>query len=95
MPEPENSAMNAATQADLDEIADLHDHELVNHLVDYKRLDPESEIAHHCEELREIFKMAGHFLVNKAKRSPDRTVAIRKIHDAAMSSIAALVLNAD
>lgn len=71
------------------------DHDLVEHLISYKKLDPGSETAAVCEEFRELFKEIGHKLVREAKRTPDRTVAIREIHRACMTAIAALVLNAD
>lgn len=71
------------------------DHDFVDHLISYKQPKPDSDTAVQCEALREVFKQAGHLLVEYAKRTPDRTVAIRDIHVACMSSIAALVLNAD
>lgn len=71
------------------------DHDLVEHLISYKKLDPDSPEAEACETLRDYFRGAGHCLVSNAKRTPDRTVAIREIHRACMTAIAALVLNAD
>lgn len=82
-----------ATQTD--QTPDDRDHDLVDHLISYKRLDPDSDAATQAEAIRELFKQAGHMLVDNAKRTPDRTIAIRDIHRACMSSIAALVLNAD
>jgi hypothetical protein len=87
------NGMQASVDPELVELANERDHELVDHLVSYKRLDPGSDVAGDCEELREAFKRAGHLLVNVAPRTLDRTVAIRKIHEAAMASIASLVLN--
>lgn len=71
---------------------DQNDHALVDHLISYQ--PPRSdEIVAGLEQIREALRHVGHLVVSLAPRTPDRTVALRKIHDACMSSIAALVLN--
>jgi uncharacterized membrane protein len=45
------------------------------------------------EAIRAAFLDVGHLVVDRVPRTPDRTVALRKIHEACMASIAALALN--
>lgn len=68
------------------------DHELVEHLLAYRRPQGD-DVVQAMEAVREVFKAAGHLLVDRAPRTPDRTVALRSIHRACMDSIAALALN--
>jgi len=71
---------------------DDQDHDLVEHLIAYRApSDPETVAS--FETIREVFKAAGHIVVDRVPRTPDRTVALRKIHEACMASIAALALN--
>lgn len=68
------------------------DHDLVEHLIAY-RAPSGDEVTATFEAIREVFKAAGHLLVERAPRTPDRTVALRKIHEACMASVAAVALN--
>lgn len=68
------------------------DHDLVEHLISY-RAPTGDEVTATFEAIRSAFKMAGHLVVDRVPRTPDRTVALRKIHEACMASIAALALN--
>lgn len=71
---------------------DDQDHELVEHLIAYKAPTSDEVIAS-FETIREVFKAAGHIVVDRVPRTPDRTVALRSIHRACMDSIAALACN--
>lgn len=71
---------------------DDQDHDLVEHLLAYRRPTGDEVVAS-MEAIREVFKAAGHLVVDRAPRSADRTVALRSIHRACMDSIAALALN--
>jgi hypothetical protein len=85
------STLNTFTGTDA--MAELDpDIALVAHLIDYQAPKNEDVIAQ-IQVLRKAFKKAAHLLIDFAPRTPDRTVAIRKIHDACQASIAALVLN--
>jgi hypothetical protein len=70
------------------------DHDLVEHLISYRAPSSDDVIAR-FDALRHEFKRVGHLVVDLCPRTPDRTVALRKIHDACMASIAALALNAE
>jgi hypothetical protein len=76
-----------------EEIAgDAQDHALVDHLISY--VAPKAPgVGELLDVMREEFRAVGHHLVERAPRTPDRTVALRKIHEACMASIAAVVLN--
>lgn len=67
------------------------DHELVDHLLTYRR--PDEATAEVMAHLRERFISLGHEIVNGIPRCPDRTVALRSLHRACMDTIAALALN--
>lgn len=68
------------------------DHDLVEHLISY-RSPSGDEVTATFEAIRGVFKAAGHLLVERAPRTPDRTVALRKVHEACMASIACVALN--
>lgn len=68
------------------------DHELVEHLIAH-RPPLSDDVVAGFEAIREVFRTAGHLVVDAAPRTADRTVALRKIHEACMASIAALALN--
>lgn len=71
---------------------DDQDHELVDHLISYAA--PKAPgVGEMLDEMRTEFRAIGHALVDRAPRTPDRTVALRKIHEACMAAIAAVVLN--
>lgn len=68
------------------------DHDLVDHLISHH--PPLSdEVVAGFETIRQVFGHAGHAVVDLCPRTADRTVALRKIHEACMASIAALALN--
>lgn len=68
------------------------DHELVDRLL---TLHPPAtpQVAETMDTIREMFLDAGHTVVDLIPRTPDRTIAIRSIHRAAMDSIAAIACN--
>lgn len=71
---------------------DRQDHELVDRLI---TLHPpkDEEVARRMDTIREAFLTIGHMVVDIVPRTPDRTVALRKIHDACQASIGALACN--
>lgn len=71
---------------------DDQDHELVDHLISHQPPLSDDVIAA-FQAMREVFGHAGHLVVDLCPRTPDRTVALRKIHEACMASIASLALN--
>lgn len=68
------------------------DHELVEHLISH-RPPLSDDVVVSFEAIREVFRAAGHLVVDRVPCTEDRTVALRKIHEACMASIAALALN--
>ena len=68
------------------------DHELVGRLL---RLHPPAtpEVAELMDAIRGNFIDLGHTVVALVPRTPDRTVALRKIHEACMATIAAIACN--
>ena len=68
------------------------DHELVDRLL---RLHPPAtpEIGETMDAVRGNFIDLGHTVVALVPRTPDRTVALRKIHEACMATIAAIACN--
>lgn len=68
------------------------DHELVDRLLTLH--PPKGDgVAQQMDVIRSAFITAGHLVVERVPRTPDRTVALRKIHEACMASIAALACN--
>ena len=70
---------------------DDQDHELVDHLIAYRTVS--GEVAEVMTSLRADFIALGHRIVDEVSRTPDRTVALRKLHDACQCAITALALN--
>lgn len=67
------------------------DHELVDHLLTYQQV--RGDVADVMASLRADYIALGHRIVDEVPRCPDRTVALRKHHDACQGAIAALALN--
>ena len=70
------------------------DHALVDRLLT-SRPPKDDKVAGTIDAIRGNFIEIGHTVVALVPRTPDRTVALRKIHEACMASIAALALNQD
>lgn len=68
------------------------DHDLVDRLL---TLHPPAngDVAAAMDDLRQRFINLGHAVVDRVPRTPDRTVALRKIHEACMATIAAIACN--
>lgn len=74
-------------------MADLNDpHELVHHLMEYRKPETQ-ELVTKMEFIRDEFISLGVNLADELPAGPDKTVAIRKLHEALMSAIACLALN--
>lgn len=67
------------------------DHDLVDHLLVYRQVA--GPVAETMTSLRADFIALGHRIVDEVPRTPDRTVALRKLHDACQGAITALALN--
>lgn len=68
------------------------DHEMVDRLIAHHPPASPDTVAT-FEYLREQFRAVAHDVVDRVPRTPDRTVALRKIHEACMASIGALACN--
>ena len=71
--------------------APVHGHDLVDHLITYRQ--PAAGVGEVMSSLRGDFLALGHRIVDETPAGPDQTVAIRKLHEAAMATIANLALN--
>lgn len=67
-------------------------HQLVDHLMTYRR--PQTDfVVENMNDIRSQFITLGHNVVDILPDGPDKTVAIRKLHEALMAAIACLALN--
>lgn len=74
-------------------MADSFDaHGLVRHLMQYRKPETEALVTT-MEEIRNQYIHLGLELAERLPDGPDKTVAIRKLHEALMSAIACLALN--
>lgn len=65
------------------------DLDLLDRLLDLHA--PSPEIGKDLDDIRAAFKRLGKLIIKKAPRTPDRTVALRKLHEATMAAIFATV----
>lgn len=65
------------------------DLDLLDRLLDLHSPDPET--AKDLDDIRAAFKRLGKMIIKKTARTPDRTVALRKLHEATQAAIFARV----
>lgn len=67
-------------------------HSLVDHLMTYRK--PETPtVVDSMDLVRGLYINLGHNLADELPPGPEKTIAIRKLHEALMAAIACLALN--